>query len=93
MQLFPFRSELLKSAIEQTFKQRDTEISELSILNDPQLVDFVGESNWQGFLKRTHLESTENLNSIIKAISKFILPLYTGTVTETNWDTTRLLWA
>ncbi len=91
---FAFAGPTLAAAIRATFARRGTALPSLNqlpiALTDEFVNDATKQAEWQGFLKRSKLESSDSsLRTVVEQIRAFLLPLIaalaTGAEFTPNW--------
>ena len=76
-QQFDFDGELLKNAIQATFKRRRTALPKETPLGlSPEFVSDAGKQpQWQAFIRRSRLDSRNlSLEGVVKVVADFITP-------------------
>lgn len=86
-QNFEFDGEQLQAAIGATFERRRTSLPSESLppfaLTEEFATDSDKQKQWQAFLRRTQIQPAIDLETIIAALEKFLLPPASALVSET----------
>lgn len=96
---FEFNGQLLKKAIEKTFKRRKTSISDQIplALTDEFVQDTNKQKAWQAFLKKINIkDEEEDFGKVIEELQHFLIPPYFAVssqeVFEKLWLPDRNMW-
>ncbi|MCJ7617583.1 MAG: nucleotidyl transferase AbiEii/AbiGii toxin family protein, partial [Desulfobacterales bacterium] len=90
--MFEFESNVLCSAIKNTFKRRNTQLPKdiPFAFTDEFRKDTVKQTQWKAFIRKSKPDMiSDKLNDVIEEIALFILPiikaLNNGSTTEMQW--------
>lgn len=90
---YKFKFDVLKEAIETTFRNRGTKLSNRSIIYAEEFInDTTKHEQWNTFLNRMNLEIELSFKGCMKFIKNFIEPLFTDIELQSEWMTDRHKW-
>jgi predicted nucleotidyltransferase component of viral defense system len=90
---YEFKSEILRQALNATFKNRETDIADrVKIFTEDFSNDTTNNIQWKAFLKKNNLELDLNFSNCLAFIRNFIEPLFEDVSKQLSWDTKSLQW-
>jgi len=90
---YGFQSDTLHDAIDSTFKNRGTDITEKStIFSKEYAQDPDKNTQWRAFLNNNDIDLDIGFEDCIEFIEKFIEPLFEESNEVSEWDVNSLKW-
>jgi predicted nucleotidyltransferase component of viral defense system len=86
-----FNTNILNEALLTTFKNRETNIEDRSLIYDQSFKsDSQKQVQWSSFLTRNKLSSENNFSIVIDKINSFIEPIFLND--NRHWDPSKFIW-